>query len=220
MDVHIARVSPMLMICVRAVALLFAFSNVVGTSQAELVYTFSGQMPPNTDWVLGTHPQIGLSETWTATLEVDETSPGWEYGSALIYRRAIKSGSLVFSGGYVSPVDFSSFDIIVDNDSHDDRPEDHIFVTNNSGSIHITATSALNPLSSNALPLPGTTIVPGPNDNPTRLWHFAYSDSLGDITYAGNFGTNVFFSATVPEPASLTVASLLGGSLVLARRRR
>lgn len=221
MDISLARVSSIHPTSLRAVVLLFAISHTFGASQAAIFYTFSGQVPSNTDFLLGSHPKIAPGETWIATLVIDEIWRGTSWGGDyLIYYGAVKSGSLVFSGGYVSPIDFYWFNITVSNDSNDDVPLDYIGLSNTTETVHFSAMTDLSPLSSNNLPAPGTRIVPGPTANTSTVQQFKYSDSLGTFSYFGKVGTNISFAAFVPEPTSLALASLLGISFVVARRRR
>lgn len=224
MDTYVARLS----ICIRGVVLVLAVLLASNTSKAEIIYTFSGVVPSDYPPEAYTHPNIGPGETWVATLSVNENTPGSQFFGFVVYYAAVKSGSLVFSGGYVSPVDFDGFNITIVDGDPDGDPVDMIRVASPDAGevVNFIASSMLNPFNDVKSPftpvrLPGlgTTIVPAPNTDGTGLTHLAYSDSLGSFRYFGLTGTNVSFSVTVPEPASFALASLLGASLLLVRRR-
>lgn len=214
MGVNIARV----FICLRAVVLMLTVSSAAVTSQAAYVYTFSGQIPSNLHPSLGSHRSISTGEAWVATFVINETSPNQGVGSTEgSYLSAVISGELKFSGGYVSPFNFAGFGVGVINTPVNDSI--HVAGFSQGRSIVFQAVSNQNPLSSTRLPVPGTNLFAsgGLNDGYTQL---IYSDRSGGFEYFTNLINNVSFSATVPEPAALAIASLLGASLVVARRRR
>lgn len=223
MGVHLARISAMLLNSLRAIVLLLAVFNAFGTTQAAYVYTFSGRIPSNIHPSTGTHPSIAPGETWVATFIIDETTPKQSLGSTEgDYPGAVVSGELKFSGGYVSPLNFAGFGVGVNNSPVIDSIHVYGFGVR-TGSIVFQAVSDRNPLGSANLPVPGTNVFPNPSVAVANFGYtqLLYADLYGGISYFTNVGYNVSFAATlVPEPASLAVASLLGGSLVLARRRR
>lgn len=202
-----------------AYVLLFASCIPCGISQGALVYTFSGQVPTHTS-PLGrpledTHPFIEPGETWIATFVIDENArPSYSRRPIAIYDQAVKSGSLKFSGGYVAPFNFARLDVTVMDDG--EGIYDGVAV---SFGFRIQAITNSNPLNSIGLPGPGTRFLPNPSY--VSNWpQLQYSDSYGGIVYFADLSNNIRFSASIPEPTSLTLASLLGGSLVLARRCR
>lgn len=126
-------------------------------------------------------------------------------------------------------MNFANFDVDVSKDTDQDTVSvysrvkiiDPVTDAVREEAINFTAISQLKPLPSMNLPPAGTSLLP----ESYTFFHFNYTqfryvDVLGLAVYGVHDGHNVSFSATVPEPASLTLASLLGGSLALARRRR
>lgn len=205
--------------CIRVLFIMLAGSNYISVSHAELVYTWTGQIPINIDPGLYNHPLISKSETWTATLIVDETTPPSEvHSNYALYKGAVKGGSLVFSGGYHAPFSFSGFTVGVANNA----TVDGVYFSGSVGSrewITISALSYSNPSDSLSLPAPGARIDPSPSVVQNNHTQLRYGDTVGRLTYTTATSNNVSFSATVPEPTSLAMASLLAGSLVLPRLR-
>ena len=81
-------------------------------SNADVVrYTFSGELPTGASQ----HSEVSDGETFTASFTVmrpgDDLFP--DDPTLGLYGSAVVEGTLSFSGGYVSPLDFSGFNVVV-----------------------------------------------------------------------------------------------------------
>jgi hypothetical protein len=164
---------------------------------------------------------VGDLETWVATFVIDEgvaDSGSSPHLNSSQYLGAVLGGSLQFSGGYTSALDFSGYDVYVFNDA---SGVDAVWVTGSDAQFQVI--SDADPLSSLALPLSGTTIAPSPSITGPGYAQLSYFESIDrHVTYAANNTNNVSFSAgtpgVVPEPVSLVVWSVLAISITSIRR--
>jgi hypothetical protein len=197
-------------------ALFLVLLASASSSHGSYIYTFKGTLPTS---LVSTIPAISPGESWIATFVVAPVAGIYEKQWAN-FPGAVVKGTLHFSGGYKSPYNFAGFTVYVHNVSNVDQIAVYGGVDGNY--INMSAYSDLNPLLTADLPNPGMQFQPHPVPNFGAGYpQLTYGDDLGDVSYNALTANNVSFAATlIPEPTSLALASLLGGSLALARRRR
>jgi hypothetical protein len=199
---------------IASLSLSLAMLASASISHASAIYTFKGTVPTS---IIPTNPAVSPGESWIASFVI-KSVPGIYDTHSAEYPGAVVKGSLRFSGGYQSPYSFAGFNVNVHNSSDDGVA---VYGTVDGHYIRIASMTDLNPLPSTAMPLPGKQFQPHPTIHGAAYYQLTYVDALGEVSYYARTSNNVSFAATeVPEPTSLAVASLLGGSLVLARRRR
>lgn len=199
------------------VAVTLALLVGAGQAQASIQYRLSGVVPDGAS----SHSEVSAGETWTATFLIDETTPAGpnDFPNASSYHNAVLSGTLEFSGGYVSPFDFSSgYDVVVFNEATAGFDALFIRETATNAGIRFQAVTIEDAFSSTALPLSGAGIDPSPDFVATGFIQLAYSDSLGSIFYDTSSVNNVTFGV-VPEPTTLLVWGGLGLCSCLVWRR-
>lgn len=199
-----------------SLSLSLAMLTSTSISHASAIYTFKGTVPTS---IIPTNPAVSPGESWIASFVVKQVPGIYDTHSAK-YPGAVVNGWLRFAGGYQSPYSFAGFTVNVHSSSSDD--EVAVYGTVDGHYIRMASNSDLNPLLSTDMPLPGKQFQPHPLPNlGAAYFQLTYVDDLGEVSYYARTSNNVSFAATVvPEPTSLTLVSLLGGSLVLARRRR
>lgn len=180
-------------------------------------YTFTGVIPDG----VSNHSQVADGEIWTAIMVVDSTTPDSnpdpQFG---VYKGAVVSGTLEFSGGYTPFVDFAGANAFALDDVF--TPADSVSVRgefNSSNYVFQANTEILTTLDSDALVGPGTSFDSFPNPSISEYFVFTFADEFGDIVYTGDVANNSSFSArAIPEPA--TGAVLLTTMLLACRRRK
>lgn len=204
-------------LAILAFGVILAVANV---ADATVIYTWSGAIPIGADV---THPSIAVGETWTVTTVVDDTvadsnptpTVGYYTGAAL-------STTLSFSGGF-STSSFGPGDVLVANDYL--FPADAVQATGFAGPESLlvqTATELVGTLSSDALPLAGTTFAAWPDPSGPPYFNLTYVGAAGSVSYEGDTANNTVFAAVrpVPEPATLTLIGIGFLALGFWRRRR
>ena len=196
-----------------------------------LQYTFTGQIP--LDPSENTHSEIANGESWIANFWVDTSTPDDDPSDPAqgSYLGAVVGGSLTFSGGYISPLEFASYDLFVSDDldlSAFGIPIiDTIQVSDpmtSSENLVAFVTEDLSTLTSDAFPGPGFAASQDLPSFPTTSGlspaEFFYTDINGEIRSGTNQFNNIEFSASaIPEPGSF-VAVLLMTMAVTMRRRK
>lgn len=186
------------------------------TLKADFVnYTFTGVIPNGASG----HDMINDGESFVASFIVDTSTPdtfaGLNFGN---YDGAVVSGSLEFSGGFASSLDFSAGDITV----NDNNSQDSVGGTFSGDGLLIIAANQfvdLDTLSSDALPEAGVSFDPTPSITDSNTLQIIYLDDFGSVIYTTSVANNISFSATaIPEPTSVSV--LFGLLLSCGARRR
>lgn len=189
--------------------------------EASIQYQFSGTVPAGTSSL----PQVGELETWTATFVIDDSVIASSTPTYSLYSAAVLSGTLEFSGGHISPLDFIGSDLYIFDDhlpTGPDGPVDAVYIVNSILGVSFQAVTTSNPFASHALPLPGAGFNPTPSPTATNFQQLSYNEGVPgeDINYLSNRSNNVIFAAiddstgVVPEPMSAVVWTLLAVSLV------
>ncbi len=202
-------------LAILAFGLILAAANV---AHATVLYTWSGVIP---NGATVTHPSVGVGETWMVTTVVDDTVADSQLAdpSVGLYVGAALSTTLSFSGGF-STSSFGLGTVVVFDDWI--FPVDAVQASSFSGPdllIVQTATELVGTLSSDALPLAGTTFSAFPDPSIPLYFNLTYSGSEGTVSYYGDTANNSAFSA-VPEPATLTSMGIGLLALGFLRRRR
>ncbi len=177
-------------------------------------YSFSGFIPDGAS----NHSQISDGEIWTAQFVIDsttaDTNPDPQFGA---YAGAVVSGTLEFSGGYETLIDFAGANAFALNDV---STADSVSVRGAFGtSIFVFQANREGDsvLDSDALPGPGISFDSFPAQTVLEHFVFTFGDGNGDVVYFGNIANNVSFAATaIPEPSS---GCILMASLLSACRR-
>lgn len=186
-----------------------------------VVYSFTGEVIPGSS----SHSMITDGETYSASFLVDLATPnvGGDFGA---FEGAVQSGEVTFSGGYVSPIDFSGFRVQVANDFLENgllydvaRVDDGGF-----GFIFQTNTTDTSVLSSTELPLAGTAFSSSPTVLPagTNLGVFRYEDDFGLIDFFVTDPTSnssSFSASAVPEPTGFFAIAAVGIAILFRRQK-
>lgn len=192
---------------------LAVFSVAAARSHASIQYTFTGVIPVG---AIDTNANVAIGESWTATFLIDDSVPNTGNATVGLYTNAVLGGTLTFSGGYVSPLDFTGLSVEIYKTAVDSV---HVFGMASDGinsfynAFQVVAASGALPTT--ALPPAGTVLGPGYNGS-TGYVQLTYDDALvgGTVDYRANLDNNVSFVASaVPEPMSLLVWTALGGSI-------
>ena len=199
-----------------ALALLLA-ACLPAFSHADLVvYTFSGVLPSGST----NHLEVSDGESFTATFLVNDGVIDGESDPKIgDYVGAVVSGTLSFSGGYISPYDFSGYNINVLDDVN---LTDSVTASLPTQLVVFSVINNvdLNSLNSDELPGPGTFFSSDDsNSGISGSPQFNYIDDRGMISYTTSNASNTSFRVSViPEPTSFVL--ILGTSLMAIGRRR
>jgi len=164
-------------------------------------------------------PEVSAGESYVAQFLIDDAAldinPDPTVG---VFAGAISSGSIQFSGGYSSQVDFSGGTVTIQQDSNGGG----VFLSPAVGSGTILIADIGNPFASDQLLTGlGTTIVASPTSLFNLTEPTGFIVSFSQDTNIGGFGPivlSVTSANAVPEPSS---ACFLGfGVLACALRRR
>lgn len=173
-------------------AMILSIVCVSGSAHAQLLtFQFKGKLPPGS---VRTHTEVEDGETYIATFVVDSSIPdsdssptvGWYGGSVIL-------GTLEFSGGYSSSVNFNGIAVQVSNDRPDPSGTvtyDGVVVRHPSATgpelIQIaTIAESFDALPSDSFPESCTFVRSIPVET-TRNWiQLAYRDSNGFISHSG-----------------------------------
>jgi hypothetical protein len=168
--------------------LIIALISIIGHSAGradDLVYAFRGVLPPGAS----SHSSVSDGETFTAyftiATEAMDSEPDPTVGD---YNAAVMSGTLTFSGGYVSPLDFSNYDVLV-FDNAGTGPVDGVSIRDvGSGVVFQASNRDLSILSSDSLPPAGTQVASGPDPDTLNFFQLTYADPGGSIEYGRTRG--------------------------------
>lgn len=99
-------------------ALCFLFSVSASQLHGQVVYTITGVVPVDPFFNASLPPEVLPGESFVAELTIDQSvldaDPDPDRGE---YNGSVLSGATIFSGGYISDVDFTGGDVIVLRDS-------------------------------------------------------------------------------------------------------
>jgi len=205
----------------------FLFCLAAQVAQAETVrYTITGEIPTGAS----THSMVADGETFTGIFLADLTTPDLlddglpgddEFG---LFFNAISGGTLEFSGGYVSTIDFSDYTIsIFDNSPVDGFGYDGIQIGEPTSEFRAQVNNFDDPnaVTSDSLPGVGSVVNSAPGIAPTNVLAFEYEDALGAIGYSSLDANNVTLTVTsaVPEPTSCAILMACTGLALTGRRR-
>lgn len=202
-----------ILLFVLATAMLSSPNN---TTAQIVQYKYTGTIPAGTS----ANSMVADGESFTAIFNIDTTvmdsDADPEEGN---YAGAVTSGSLTFSGGHVSSVDFSGLDVRTADDLFG---LDGVLVSpTQSTSVWLSALSEdVSTLSSDELPPVGTSFMSDVT-NATGTLAFSYVDAFGSIDYTwGEGGDTSFMVTAVPEPTQATLVIGLLAMLGAKRRRK
>jgi len=181
---------------------------------ADYIYTLSGVIEAGRGAEVE-HAQIFEGESWEANFLVDSSNLGGV--------GAVISGELTFSGGYVSPLDYSGFDIFVLNDF---APVgggifDIVRISTGFDQIFQANTADFSVLSGSQIPGPGVSFESGPDPLAINFGAFNFEDENGFVRYDSSQINNVVFTASVvPEPSSFAIITSIFGLVGIRRKRQ
>lgn len=184
-----------------------------------LNYTFTGVIPVGASG----HSQVSDGESFVASFIVDTTVPDTEPGDPTLgeYLVVVQSGSLEFSGGFNSSLDFSGLNVFVGDDFADTF--DAVLVGNDDFTFLVQANQFedLSVLNSDALPGAGDAFAPDGGGAGVSNNQLSYTDDFGSIFYDTGDANNISFSATaVPEPSAVSLFAFLAITATTRRAKR
>jgi hypothetical protein len=209
-----------------AVAVLLFWTLAVGSSQADLVYRFTGALPSTSpDGVYfeldnGTElgggttglPELGPGATWSCFLTIDDSQPNQGNEFTGEFYSVVKQFVLEFSNGYQLSIDSTAVPslngaILIDNDLGWDGINASITFNVGLGQSSLNLTvidESQGALSSTDLPGIGTTLAHNSTVDPN-------GDNVFDFMLAGGGGLVSYYSKggelfeVVPEPSTLAL---------------
>lgn len=164
---------------------------------------------------------INDGESFVASFIVDLSTPDALIGDLSFgqYFLAVDSGTLEFSGGFVSQLDFAGSDVNIANDFEDSF--DAVQVRMNDFVIQANEFSNLGTLASDALPTAGVAFDSAPLQSDSGNFQLEYADAFGTVIYAANNENNIsFVSSAIPEPSSIAMLVMLGIAVNFRRKSR
>ena len=172
--------------------LLACLAMVAGPVTAnDLVYSYRGVLPPGAS----SHSSVADGETFTAIFTIDpavaDADPLPERG---IFPACGISGALVFSGGYVAPINLDGGTAVVfDNFSNDGEVFDGIQFRLGDDVMMQASTRQLETIASDNLPAAGLEFDSSPDPDTINFVQLTYTDAGGTIIYTGSTAHNVRF---------------------------